>query len=237
MNKSIVKIKEIILLYLKKRLKNVVITKSLSAYLDNLAFKKEEQSIKKAYSKLSNDKNFSYQTPFLEVKLIKLLSDLINAKKILEIGTFRGFTSGYLALSPTVETIFTCELDEKNTVLAQQLWKSLKINHKITPLVGLAKENLQILINKKMVFDLIYIDANKNQYPDYFDLSLQLIRKEGLILIDNTLWAGLVAEKNTSYSHAKIIDKLNKKIAKNPHFESIILPAWDGLTIVKVNKS
>jgi len=201
-----------------------------------LDFIKEDRVVRSNYSLVTKDPKFSYQTPFSEIKLIKLLVDLIKAKNILEIGTFKGFTSGYLATSPSVKKVFTCEIDESNIKQAQKLWNSLKVTHKITPLLGLATESMQELIRSKKFFDLIYIDANKNQYDSYFDLSLQLIENEGLILIDNTLWAGLVAEKNTSFSHARLIDKLNKKIAKNNNCKSVIIPAWDGLTIVKINK-
>jgi len=87
MGKIQIKIKETVLIYLKKRLKNIVITKSLSRYIDTLDFIKEDRVVRSNYSLVTKDPKFSYQTPFSEIKLIKLLVDLIKAKNILEIGT------------------------------------------------------------------------------------------------------------------------------------------------------
>lgn len=92
------------------------------------------------------------------------------------------------------------------------------------------------MVKKREIFDFIYIDADKKEYPKYYELALKLSKEGTLIAIDNALWAGLVAESETNYSHAKIINQLNKKIFYRFQYAVTLVPAWDGLLVVQVNK-
>ena len=92
---------------------------------------------------------------------------------------------------------------------------------------------LKNFIDDKIYFDLIFIDADKNNYENYYNLSLKLLRKNGLILIDNVLWKGEVAKRKKSDSTSKFIDKLNKKIFSDKRVELSILPIADGLAFIR----
>ena len=91
-------------------------------------------------------------------------------------------------------------------------------------------QNIKKLTEK---YDMIYIDADKSQYPAYYKAALRLRKKDGLILMDNMLWAGLVAQEKSGYSHATLLGQLNESIYQSNHASVSMIPAWDGLLLIK----
>ena len=182
------------------------------------------------YKTIIESPNGSYQTPLNQLELIALLAKTNNARKVLEIGTFKGFTSLYLSLKLDAKTqITTCESLSDNITSAKALWRKYGAKN-INILKGDAAKNIDKLTEK---YDLIYIDADKKQYPRYYESAKRLCKKGGLILIDNMLWAGLVASKKTGYSHATLLRDLNQKKYEDDNDSVSMIPAWDGLIVVR----
>lgn len=224
-----------VLVWLKRKNKNLVVTKKLSAYVDQLSAGNSEEQIVD-YKNILKLPNGSYQTPISQIRNLQLLAKAIKAKRILEVGTFRGFTTMSLALVVGTDgKLVTCEKNTDNIAAARELWKKYKVNKKISVASGDAGASMEKLLKAGRKFDFIYIDADKSQYEHYLDLAMELCIKGGLVVIDNALWAGLVAYPETKYSHAKAIDKLNRKIFASKSETCSIIPAWDGVVIILKN--
>ena len=224
-----------ILVWLKKKNKNIIVTKKLSKYVDNLSMNLKNDEIDD-YTEILKLKNGSYQTPISEIRNLQLLAKAIKASNILEVGTFRGFTTMSLAsIVSDGGKVVTCEINGENIVAATKLWKKYNLDKIISVVKGDAAKSLKKMLSDGVLFDFIYIDADKCQYEKYLEISLLLCRKGGLIVIDNTLWAGLVAYSSTKYSHALSIDRLNKKIFSDKSLTCSLIPAWDGVNIILKN--
>jgi len=224
-----------VLVWLKRKNKNLVVTKKLSAYVDGLSSLDSKDQIED-YKKILQLPNGSYQTPISQIRNLQLLAKVIKAQKVLEVGTFRGFTT--MSLAQAIESkgkVVTCEKNTENVVAARELWKKYKVDKKISVATGDAAASMEKLLKTNRKFDFIYIDADKSQYEKYLELSSQLCQKGGLIVIDNALWAGLVAYPETKYSHARAIDKLNQKIFTSKNDFCSVIPAWDGVIIILKN--
>lgn len=229
----VAKLKDKALINLKKHNKNVIVTKKLTKYIEELSLSKLDHRYSEEYARITSLPNGSYQTPLSEIRFLNLLISSSNAKNILEVGTYKGLTALLFASTSNECHVTTCELNETNVRDAQALWDSFGSSNKITLLEGKATDSMDSLIQQGIKFEFIYIDANKNQYPEYVEKAISLVTSGGLIVIDNALWAGLVAEENTQYSHAKILDALNRDIFKT--FKDVtLIPAWDGILILKL---
>ena len=155
-------------------------------------------------------------------------------KKILEIGTFTGYSALTMALSIDDDGIVTClDKNEQTSVIANNFFKKAKINNKINLICDNASNILSKLIKKNNTFDLIFIDADKENYINYYEFAYNLISKNGLIIIDNVLWKGEVADLSKNDKLTNIIRKFNEHIKKDNRIEKTILPIGDGLTICK----
>ena len=225
-------IKDRALVSLKKRNKNVIVTKKLTNYIEDLASTTLEQKYLDAYAKILSLPNGSYQTPLSEVLFLNMLIKVSNSLNILEIGTFKGFTALLFANTSQNCKVTTLELNEDNAKDAKNLWADFGVEDRITLLEGEASLSLDKLHTQGIKFDFVYIDANKSQYPLYLEKSLTLLNTNGQIVIDNALWAGLVAEQDTGYSHAKILDALNRD-AFEGFGDVTLIPAWDGVLIIR----
>ena len=108
-----------------------------------------------------------------------------------------------------------------------------KVDLKIESIIGEGVEVMQSMIDRQFTFDLIFIDADKNNYPNYYELSLQLLPANGIIIIDNMLWHGDVADKSKTDSLTNTIRDLNKKIQGDERVEFSLLPLSDGLSFIR----
>ena len=168
-------------------------------------------------------------------RVLSMLSQMIRPKRILELGTFTGYSALCLAEGLTEDgKLITIEHnDEMEEAIRRNLALS-PLGNKIELVIGDAKEELRRLDDK---FDLVFIDADKKEYCDYLDLVLPLMRLGGWILADNTLWDGHIIDP--AYDNDKqtvALRAFNDKVASDERLDKVILPLRDGLTIIKLKE-
>jgi predicted O-methyltransferase YrrM len=165
----------------------------------------------------------------LEGRLLKLLAQLSGARRVLEIGTFTGYSALSMAEGlPEDGNVVTCEIEPAHAAMAQRYFDASPHGKKIGIRMGPALATLEGLNG---LFDLAFIDADKENYPVYYEKVIALIRPGGLLLVDNTLWSGEVLRPRDPESAA--IDALNKRIAKDARVENVLLTVRDGLQLVR----
>ncbi|MAH54457.1 MAG: SAM-dependent methyltransferase [Candidatus Pelagibacter sp.] len=168
----------------------------------------------------------------IQAHLLQLIIMISNAKNCLEIGTFTGFSSLSMALAlPNNGQITTLDHDNKTVEVAKKFFKKAELDKKILTIVAPALDSLKKLAKNNKFFDLIFIDADKDNYINYFDLSLDLIKRGGIIIIDNVFWNGDVYDKTNNDKKTNIIRKFNLYVKNDKRVEKFILPLGDGLTI------
>lgn len=169
-------------------------------------------------------------------QFMQMLVELLAAKKTLDIGTFTGYSALVVALAlPADGKVVTCELSEESTHTAKKFWQEANVLQKIDLRLGPAVTTLQALIDNGEAnsFDFAFIDADKANYENYYELSLKLLRKGGLIAVDNVLWDGAVADLNDNEKATVAIRALNKKIHADQRVSISMLPIGDGLTLAR----
>ncbi len=177
-------------------------------------------------------KNVSHSqmlTGKMEASILGFLIRSINAKRVLEFGTYTGYSALCMAENlPDSGVVYTLDINEKTTDLARSFWTKSPHGKKIKPLVGPAKESISKIKGK---FDFIFIDADKPNYLDYFKISLKMLTKKGIIAVDNTLWSGKVLDPDDNQT--KAICALNDYVANHKEFYKTLLPVRDGIFLVK----
>jgi len=157
-----------------------------------------------------------------------------NIQNCLEIGTFTGYSALTMALAlPEYGSIISLDIDKKNTDIAKKYWSKHSVGKKIDFILAPALETMDEFINLDKTFDLIFIDADKKNYKNYFLKSLELTEKDGIIIIDNTLWKGKVADKSANDDKTNSIKEFNMFIRDFKGTENMILPIADGMTICR----
>lgn len=167
--------------------------------------------------------------------LMAMLAQLMNAQSYLEIGTFTGYSTLWMALAMPVDAqITTIDLSARHLDLAQTYWQEAQVSTKITPLIAPAEQSLQQLCGEKSnYFDIALIDANKSQYIEYYELCLNLVRPGGLIIIDNVLMYAQVLEDNPRKNYVKILQTLNRMLKDDSRIDLCLLPVGDGMTLAR----
>lgn len=169
-------------------------------------------------------------------QLMQLLVELCGARRILEVGTFTGYSSTAMALAlPEGGTIVCCDVSETFTAVARRAWRRAGVEAKIDLRLGPAVATLDGLIagGASGTFDLAFLDADKSNYDAYYERSLVLLRPGGLILVDNVLWGGRVADPAVDDPDTRAIRALNGKIHDDPRVSQAMLPIGDGLTLAR----
>ena len=165
---------------------------------------------------------------------LQFLIKLNNITSCLEIGTFTGFSALAIALAlPMDGKLVVLDKDKETIKVAQSFFKKAKVENKISIIVENAEKALKSLIDVNSIFDLIFIDADKANYINYFGFALNLVKRNGLIVFDNVLWHGDVAKKNVTDNQTEIIRKFNIYIKNDKKTEKTILPLGDGFTICR----
>ncbi len=161
-----------------------------------------------------------------------LLVQASGARRILEIGTFTGYSSTAMALALPVDgRILCCDVSREWTDIARGAWADARVEDKIELRLAPATETLTTLDDDS--FDLAFIDADKPGYDAYYEGCLRVVRPGGLILIDNVLWSGRVVDAAEDDESTRMIRALNEKIASDDRVDHVILPIGDGLTIAR----
>lgn len=162
-------------------------------------------------------------------QFLQLLVRLLGARRILEIGTFTGYSALSMALAlPRGGRIVCCDLSEEWTSVARRYWKKARVDGRISLRLGPALETLQGLKGR---FDLVFIDADKSNYAKYYERALRLLRKGGVIAIDNTLWYGRVIDRRDQSVDTRAVRAFNRKLHRDPRVDLSLVPIGDGLTL------
>ncbi|MFM5981171.1 MAG: class I SAM-dependent methyltransferase [Sphaerospermopsis kisseleviana] len=171
-------------------------------------------------------------------QFMALLVKLIGAKKTLDIGVFTGYSSLVVALAlPADGKIIACDVSEEYTSIARRYWEKAGIADKVDLHIAPALETLDNLLaaGEAESFDFAFIDADKGNYENYYERSLQLIRPGGLIAIDNVLWSGKVADPEIQDNQTKKIRAFNQKLYQDSRITLSLVPIADGLTLAQKN--
>ena len=169
-------------------------------------------------------------------QFMAMLVRLIVPKKIVEVGTFTGYSSLVMALAlPENGKIVACDISEKFTRKARRFWKEAGVADKIELRLGHARETLEMMLNEGLsgTFDMAFIDADKENYKIYYEKCLELLRPGGLILIDNVLWYGRPADPDASDADTVAIREFNKFLYKDHRVDISLLSVGDGLTLAR----
>ncbi len=167
-------------------------------------------------------------------QFMALLVRLIGAKRCVEVGVFTGYSSLAVALAlPPEGKIIACDVSEEWTAIARRYWKKAGVESRIDLRLAPALETLDALLAKGETerFDFAFIDADKGNYLAYYERCLQLVRKGGLITVDNTLWSGDVANPDNTKSDTVALRKFNDALHHDERIDLALLPVGDGLTL------
>lgn len=169
-------------------------------------------------------------------QFMALLLQLIGARNVLEIGTFTGYSTLWLASAlPDDGTVITCDVDEEATDIARRYWQQAGLESKIDLRLAPAIDTLDQLLadGQAGCFDFIFIDADKPNYGDYYEKALLLLRPGGLIAVDNTLWFGRVIDPEADDERTVAIRALNEKIYQDARVSVSMMGIGDGLTLAR----
>ena len=213
---------------------NIVITKEIENYINNHSL--ELTAVQKEIISYNNSLGDirRMQISISQCHFLHLIVKISNVKKILEIGTFTGLSGLTMSLSlPKDGKLFTLDKNIERNRIASNFFKKAKQENKIKTLVGPALESINNLKKNNEKFDLVFIDADKENYKNYYNQSLDLIEKNGLIIVDNVLWHGEVADTKKQDNLTIIIREFNSYINKDKRTENLIIPVGDGLTVCR----
>ena len=161
-------------------------------------------------------------------QLLEIIVKIAKAKRCLEIGRFTGLSTLCMAKGlPEDGKIIAVDNSDEFLSLANKFWKQANVLDKIESIIAQGVEVMQGYIDRQFSFDLIFIDADKNNYPHYYELSLELLPSNGIIIIDNMLWGGNVADLSNNDTQTETIKSLNEKIQKDERVDFSLLPIAD----------
>ncbi|MCH9637187.1 MAG: class I SAM-dependent methyltransferase [Candidatus Rickettsiella isopodorum] len=169
-------------------------------------------------------------------QLMGFLIELTSAVKTLEIGVYTGYSALVVALAlPEIGKIIACDINKETTSMALDFWRKAGIAHKIDLKLAPALETLDNLIKQdhSNSFDFIFIDADKQNYLNYYARSLTLLRPGGLMLVDNVLWSGRVADTQAHDKQTLAIRTFNQAIYLDKRISVCLIPIGDGLTLIR----
>lgn len=167
----------------------------------------------------------------LEGAFLKMMTRLVGAKRVLEIGMFTGYSALCFAEAlPADGTVITCEVDERSAALARRYIPQASYGSKISIRMGPALDTMGTLTDP---FDLIFIDADKANYLNYYHRSLDLLAPNGVILIDNVLWSGEVLKQPASDDATAAIQELNRTVAADRRVTAVLVTIRDGVLVVR----
>ena len=215
-------------------LKNIEVTQDLLDYIYNHT--QPLHPVQKdilAHNKTLGDIQ-RMQISEIQGHFLQLIIKINNVKNCLEIGTFTGFSTFTMALAlPNGGKITTLDHDKKIVSVAKKFFKKGDLENLIETVISPAIETLKKFLQEGKKFDLIFIDADKGNYKNYYELCLNLINKKALIIFDNVLWHGEVFKKNVTDEQTNVMREFNMHIKHDSRVEKVILPLGDGLTICR----
>ena len=212
---------------------NLEITEKLQNYINDfgLTLNPVQQEIIDYNNTLGDIKRM--QVDPSQCYFLHLIIKISNIKNVLEIGTFTGLSALSISLAlPNDGKLIALDKNEETNKVALNFFKKANQDHKIETKIKPALESLNELKNNK--FDMVFIDADKMNYKEYYERSLEQVNKGGLIIIDNVLWHGEVADEESLDKYTVNIREFNSYVSKDKRVEQIIVPLGDGMTICRV---
>ena len=213
--------------------KSLEITEKLENYINDFGLKLNpvQQEIIDYNNTLGDIKRM--QVDPSQCHFLRLIIKISNIKNVLEIGTFTGLSALSISLAlPDDGKLIALDKNEETNKVASSFFKKANQDHKIKTIIKPALESLDELKNDK--FDMVFIDADKMNYREYYEKSLKLINRGGLIIIDNVLWHGEVADENNLDKYTVNIREFNLHVSNDNRVEQIIVPLGDGMTVCRV---
>mgnify|MGYP001396689389 FL=1 len=212
---------------------NLDITEKLQNYINDFGLKLHpvQQEIIDYNKTLGDIKRM--QVDPTQCHFLHLMIKVSNIKNVLEIGTFTGLSALSISLAlPDDGKLIALDKNEETNKIALNFFKKANQDYKIQTIINPALETLEELRNKK--FDMVFIDADKMSYKEYYEKSLGLINRGGLIIIDNVLWHGEVADETNDDKFTIKIREFNKFVSEDKRVEQIIIPLGDGMSVCRV---
>ena len=214
--------------------KDLDINNKIQTYIQNLS--QPLHPIQKeiiAYNETLGDVK-RMQISVSQCHFLHLMIKTCNAKNILEIGTFTGLSTLSMSLALSDEgSIIALDKNLETNKIALDFFNKANQGKKIKTIVKPALDSLNDIKKNNIFFDIAFIDADKTNYTNYYESVIQLIKKDGLIIIDNVLWHGEVADENNNEKFTNIIREFNTHVKNDNRVEQIILPIGDGLTVCR----
>ena len=212
---------------------NLEISDKLQRYIKDFSLKLNpvQQEILDYNNKLGDIKRM--QVAISQCHFLHLIIKISGIKDVLEIGTFTGLSALSISLAlPNDGKLIALDKNQETNKVALDFFKKAKQDHKIKTIIKPALQSLSEFKDQK--FDMIFIDADKMNYKNYYEKSLELIKKGGLIIIDNVLWHGEVVDEKNNDKFTINIREFNKFILEDKRVEQLIFPLGDGMTVCRV---
>ena len=211
------------------------ITDELHSYLISVSTRetKEQEALRQENA---NHPYASMQISPEQGQFLQLLVKMLGSEKIIELGVFTGYSSLCMALAlPPNGQIIACDVSKEYTDIARSYWHRAGVADKIDLRLAPGLDTLNQLLDSGQAgsFDLIFTDAVKEEYQDYYELGLKLLRPGGVITIDNVLWSGAVVDPSNQTSETVAIRELNQHVHDDDRVDMCMLPLGDGLTLAR----
>ena len=213
--------------------RNLEITDELQTYIDNFSqsLHPVQQEIISYNNTLGDIKRMQIDPS--QCHFLHLIIKISNIKKVLEIGTFTGLSALSIALAlPEDGKLIALDKNDETNKIALSFFKKANQDHKIKTIIKPALKSLEEL--KKDKFDMVFIDADKMNYKEYYERSLNLLNKGGLLIVDNVLWHGEVADETNLDKYTVNIREFNNYVTSDKRVEQIIVPLGDGMTVCRI---
>ncbi|MBA4183410.1 MAG: O-methyltransferase [Acidobacteria bacterium] len=209
-----------------------IVSTEIQDYAENFTFDENEilRQLRRKTDSERNDKQML--SGFYQGRLLSMFSRMIAPRRILEIGTFMGYSALCLAEGLTADgKIITLDIDEETNRTAKEFWAKTEYQNKIESILGNASEIISTLDE---IFDLVFIDADKPAYASYYDAVFPKMRVGGVIIADNVLRGGKVLEVETSDDEDTVaLHKFNRKVQTDERVSNVLLAVRDGLMVVR----
>jgi len=216
-------------------MKHLQLTSSLYDYMSDISLREHEVLIQLRQETEKLPLSHMQVSPE-QAQFMQFLLQMLQAKKVLELGTFTGYSALAMALAlPEDSQLITCDIKTEWTRFAKPFWEKAGVAHRIDLRIAPALNTIQTLLQnqEQETFDFIFIDADKTNYVEYYELALQLIRKTGVIAIDNIFWEGDVINPLDTRAQTREIRKLNLHIKQDQRVIISLLPIADGLFLIR----
>lgn len=219
--------------------RSISLTDSLYEYLLSVSLR-EPELLRRLRQETATLPNARMQIAPEQGQFMALLARLIGARRCLEVGVFTGYSSLAVALAlPDDGRIVACDVSEEWTAVARRYWAEAGVAHKIDLRLAPALETLEsrLAAGEAGSYDFAFLDADKESYPHYYELLLELVRPSGLIVVDNTLWSGRVADPDDTAVTTTALRRFNERLHGDPRIDLSLLPMGDGLTLARKQRS